>query len=141
MRLEAIATDRNQPCKYVECARMVLASADGRPVQQVATEVDVSRPMVWRWQQRFAEDGPEGLLRDKTRRPGKPPIPAETVARVVTLTCGRTADRDDALDWPRDGQGRWHLAAVGAAHLGRTEARRRVVDRRKDPIQALGRTQ
>jgi transposase len=88
MRLEAIATDRNQPRKHVERARVVLSSANGRPVQQVATEVDVSRPMVWRWQQRFAEDGPEGLLRDKTRRPGKPPIAAETVARVVALTCG-----------------------------------------------------
>ena len=43
--------------------------------------------MVWRWQQRFAEAGVEGLLRDKTRKPGKPPIPAETVARVVALTC------------------------------------------------------
>jgi hypothetical protein len=41
-------------------------------VQQVATEVDVSRPMVWRLQQRFAEEGPDGLLRDKTRQPGKP---------------------------------------------------------------------
>ena len=48
--------------------RVVLASANvGR--QRVATEV--SRPMGWRWQQRFAEDGPEGLLRDKTRRPGQ----------------------------------------------------------------------
>jgi transposase len=88
MRLEAIASDRNQPRKHVERARVVLASANSRPVQQVATAVDVSRPMVWRWQQRFAEDGPEGLLRDKTRRPGKPPVPAETVARVVALTCG-----------------------------------------------------
>src|ERR1700746_1360945 len=44
--------------------------------------------MVWRWQQRFAEEGPDGLLRDKTRKPGKPPVPAGTVARVVALTCG-----------------------------------------------------
>jgi transposase len=87
-RLEAIALDRNQPGKHVERAQVVLASADCRPVQQVATEVDVSRPMVWRWQQRFAEEGPEGLLRDKTRKPGKPPIPAGEVARVVALTCG-----------------------------------------------------
>lgn len=88
MRLEAIASDRNQPGKYIERAQVVLASADGRPVQRVATEVDVSRPMVWRWQQRFAEEGPDGLLRDKTRKPGKPPIPGGTVARVVALTCG-----------------------------------------------------
>ena len=34
-----------------------------------------------------AESGPEGLLHDKTPKPGKPPIAAETVARVVALTC------------------------------------------------------
>src|SRR5205823_1149141 len=87
-RLEALAFDRKLPSKHVERAEVVLASADGRPVRQVATEVDVSRPMVWRWQQRFAEEGPDGLLHDKTRKPGKPPIPAGTVAHVVALTCG-----------------------------------------------------
>ncbi len=39
--------------------------------------------MVWRWQQRFADEGVEGLLRDKTRKPGKPPI----LADAVPLTC------------------------------------------------------
>ena len=86
-RLEAIASDRNQPRKYVERARVVLSSADRRPVQQVATAANVSRPMVWRWQQRFAEEGPDGLLRDKTRKPGKPPLAAVRVARIVALTC------------------------------------------------------
>ena len=87
-RLEAIAADRNRPAKHVERARVVLASADGDPVQRIAGRVGVSRPMVWRWQQRFAEQGVDGLLRDKTRKPGKPPVAAETVARVVALTCG-----------------------------------------------------
>ena len=41
--------------------------------QQIATRLGVSRPMVWRWQQRFAEAGVEGLLHDKTCKPGKPP--------------------------------------------------------------------
>jgi transposase len=52
---------------------------------------------VWRWQQRFAESGIEGLLRDKTRKPGKPPIAAETAARVVALTC--TAPPHQATHW------------------------------------------
>ena len=86
-RLEAIASDRNALQKHAERARVVLASAAGGPVQRVAARLDVSRPMVWRWQQRFAEQGVDGLLRDKTRKPGKPPIAAETVARVVALTC------------------------------------------------------
>jgi len=86
-RVEAIATDRNRRPKHVERARVVLAAAQGHPVQRVATLLGVSRPMAWRWQQRFAEEGVGGLLRDKTRKPGKPPIAADTVARVVALTC------------------------------------------------------
>ena len=80
-RLEAITLDRNRQRKHVERAHVVLASVGGRPVQQIAMQIGISRPMVWRWRQRFAEEGVDGLLRDKTRKPGKSPIPAETVAR------------------------------------------------------------
>jgi transposase len=96
-RLEAIASDRRRQRKHVERARVVLASVGARPVQQVAGLVGVSRPMVWRWQQRFAEAGVDGLLRDKTRKPGKRPIPAATVARVVALTCA--APPGEATHW------------------------------------------
>jgi transposase len=106
-RLEAIVGDRNRQRKHVERARTVLAAAQRRPVQQVAAAVGVSRPMIWRWQQRFAEAGVEGLLRDKTRKPGKAPIPAETVARVVALTCG--APPPEATHWT----GRAMARAVG----------------------------
>lgn len=61
-----VIADRNRPQKHVERAHVVIASATGDPVQRVAAELDVSRPMVWRWQQRFAEAGMDGLLRDKT---------------------------------------------------------------------------
>jgi transposase len=86
-RLETIAVDRNRQHKHTERSQVILASACGAPVLQFAKQVGISRPMVWRWQQRFAEEGVDGLLRDKTRKPGKPPIAAETVARVVALTC------------------------------------------------------
>src|SRR3954469_21293843 len=86
-RLEAVASDRNCQGKHIERAQVVLASVGGRSVQQIALQLGVSRPMVWRWQRRFAEEGVEGLLRDKTRKPGKAPIPVETVARVVALAC------------------------------------------------------
>src|SRR5229473_8637217 len=85
-QLAAIVADRNRPRKHVERARIVLASADRGSAQQVAQSLGVSRPTVWRWQQRFAETGVEGLLRDKTRKPGKAPIATETTARVVALT-------------------------------------------------------
>ncbi len=78
-----IGSDRSRPqpaAKYVERARIVLTSADRGPAQQVAQNIGVSRPTVWRWQQRFAEAGVEGLLRDKTRKPGKAPIAADKAA-------------------------------------------------------------
>src|SRR5215472_8310627 len=96
-RLQTIVEDRNRPQKHVERAGIVLASADRRPAQQVAQRLGVSRPTVWRWQQRFAEAGVDGLLRDKTRKPGKAPIPAETTARVVGLTC--TQPPHQATHW------------------------------------------
>ena len=80
-QLAAIAADRNRSRKHIERAQIVLASADRHPVQQVAGSIGVSRPTVWRWQQRFAESGVDGLLRDKARKPGKPPIAAKSPRR------------------------------------------------------------
>src|SRR5437764_15398765 len=76
LRLVAIAGDRNRPQKHIQRARVVLLSGDRLPVLAVARQTAISRPAVWRWQQRFADEGVEGLLRDKTRKPGKKPLPA-----------------------------------------------------------------
>src|SRR6201993_1147409 len=96
-QLAAIAADRNLPRKHIERAQIVLASEDGPLPQQVAQSIGVSRPTVWRWRQRFAESGIDGLLRDKTRKPGKAPIAAETAAQVVALTC--TEPPHQATHW------------------------------------------
>jgi hypothetical protein len=53
--------------------------SDRHSAQRVAQSIGVSRPTVWRWQQRFAVMGVEGLLRDKTHKPGRAPITAETM--------------------------------------------------------------
>ncbi len=88
-RLAAVIGDRNRPLKHVQRARIVLLSADRLSVLDIARQIGVSRPAVWRWQVRFAEQGVDGLLRDKTRKPGKPPLPPETVARVLALPCSK----------------------------------------------------
>jgi transposase len=85
----------------------VVASADRHSAQRVAQSIGVSRPTVWRWQQRFAESGVEGLLRDKTRKPGKAPLAADTTAQVVALTC--TAPPHQATHWT----GRAMAKAIG----------------------------
>ena len=86
-RLTTIADDRSRPLKHILRARIVLLSAERLNVQEVARQAGVSRPAVWRWQQRYGEEGVEGLLRDKTRPPGIAPHPTRTVAEVLALTC------------------------------------------------------
>jgi transposase len=86
-RLEAIIADRSRLLKHIQRARIVLLSAERLPVLEVAHRLGLSRPAVWRWQLRFAEEGVDALLRDKTRRPGKAPVPLATVAKVVAMTC------------------------------------------------------
>jgi hypothetical protein len=49
----------------------------------------VSRPAVWRWQQRFAEAGVEGLLRDKTRPHHKNRLLPSTIAKVLSEASGQ----------------------------------------------------
>ncbi len=88
-RLEAIAADRSRPLKHIQRANIVLHSADRLPVLEVARRAGVSRPAVWRWQQRYAEEGVDALLRDKTRKPGRAPLTQKVVARVLELTCSQ----------------------------------------------------
>ncbi len=86
-RLEQLASDRSRPFKHVQRAKIVLFSSERLSAAEVARRAGVSRPAVWRWQRRYAEDGVEGLLCDKTRKPGTPPIPKAVVERIVALTC------------------------------------------------------
>jgi len=87
VRLEAVVADRNRALKHAQRARIILASVERLTVLEVARRTGASRPAVWRWQARYAEEGVEGLLRDKTRPPGKAPLTTATVAKVLALTC------------------------------------------------------
>src|SRR5687768_6478152 len=85
-RLETIVADRNRPQKHVWRARIVLLTADGLGTNAVMAATGKSKTTVWRWQERFMAAGVEGLLRDKTRPPGKAPIDAARVGEVVRRT-------------------------------------------------------
>lgn len=87
-RLEAIVADRGAPQKHVWRAKIILATADGCGTAEIMRRSGKSKPVVWRWQERYMAEGLAGLTRDKTRKPGKPPLPAATVQRVVDLALG-----------------------------------------------------
>ncbi|MGB9173723.1 MAG: IS630 family transposase [Bradyrhizobium sp.] len=85
-RLEAIARDRNASQKHVWRANIVLLSADGVGTNEIMRQTGTSKTCVWRWQQRFMEEGVDGLLRDKTRPSRVPGHGPEVAERVVALT-------------------------------------------------------
>ena len=78
--------DRNTPQKHVWRAEIVLLSADGIGTNEIMRRTGRSKTCVWRWQERFMEEGFEGLLRDKTRPSRVPPLADEVAARIVALT-------------------------------------------------------
>src|SRR5437879_3135783 len=87
-RLEAIVSDRSAPQKHVWRAQIILATADGCGTAEIMRRSGKAKPVVWTWQARFMAEGVDGLLRDKTRKPGKAPLPAETVQLVIGLVTG-----------------------------------------------------
>ena|SRR6201995_5772090 len=66
-RLKAIVADRSSPQKHVWRAGIVLATAEGLGTVAIMQRTAKSKTAVWRWQERFAQEGVDGLLRDKTR--------------------------------------------------------------------------
>jgi len=85
-RLEAIVADGNSLQKHMWRAKIVLLTADGLGTAAIMRRTGKSKSVVWRWQARFMHAGVDGLLKDKSRRPGKAPLPQATIDRVITLT-------------------------------------------------------
>jgi len=85
-RLAALARDRNAPHKHVWRAEIVLLSAAGVGTNEIMRQTGKSKTCVWRWQERFMQQGYDGLLRDKTRPSRIPPLGPDIAERVVMLT-------------------------------------------------------
>ena len=85
-RLRALTIDRNAPQKHVWRAQIVLLSAESAGTNAIMRETGKSKTCVWRWQERFAAEGVEGLLHDKTRPSRVPKLDPAIAERVVALT-------------------------------------------------------
>jgi transposase len=98
-RLEALIADRNTPSKVVWRAKIVLATADGHGTNEIMRRTGKSKPSVWRWQERYVEQGVEGLLRDKTRPSRKAPLTHAVKLAVLAKTANTTPA--NATHWSR----------------------------------------
>ena len=85
-RLLALVNDRNAAQKHVWRAEIVLLSADGVGTSEIMRRTGKSKTCVWRWQERFMQEGYDGLLRDKTRPSRIPALGAEVAEKIVALT-------------------------------------------------------
>jgi transposase len=99
-RLEAVTRDRNAPQKHAWRASIVLLSADGVGTNEVMRQTGKSKTCVWRWQDRFMQEGVDGLLRDKTRPSRIAPLGQDVPDRVVALTL--TDPPAEATHWTAD---------------------------------------
>lgn len=98
-QLETLRANRNTPRKVVWRAEIVLATADGCGTNEIMRRANTSKPTVWRWQERYLDQGVAGLRRDKTRPSRVPPLPRETRLRVITMTVQETPL--NATHWSR----------------------------------------
>src|SRR3982074_1246330 len=85
-QLQQLIADGNTPQKIVKRARIILMTADGHGVMAIMREVGVSKTTVWRWQEYFAEAGGEGLVKGRSKPPGRKPISAALKLKVVEKT-------------------------------------------------------
>ena len=85
-RLRTLVKDRNAPQKHVWRAQIILLSAESAGTNAIIRATGKSKTCVWRWQERFAAEGVDGLLRDKTRPSRIPKLDRSVAERVVALT-------------------------------------------------------
>ena len=84
--LEAVVANRNSPQKHVWRAKIVVLTADGQSTAEIMRATGKAKTVIWRWQERFRDDGAAGLWRDKTRRSRIPPLSPAVAERVVAMT-------------------------------------------------------
>jgi transposase len=85
-RLDQIMKDRNAAQKHAWRAKIVQLTSDGVGTNEIMRRTGTSKTCVWRWQERFMQEGVEGLLRDKTRPSRIRPLAATVIERVVART-------------------------------------------------------
>src|SRR3974390_2652125 len=84
--LEAVVANRNSAQKHVWRAKIVLMTAEGYGTAEIMRATGKAKTVIWRWQERFRDEGAAGLWRDKTRPSRIPSLSPEVAERVVTMT-------------------------------------------------------
>ena len=87
--MAAWGRSRRLPVRQVQRAQIIQLAAGGRPSQEIAATVGVSRPTVQLWRERFVALRVDGLAKDAPR-PGRLPRIAERRVRAVVRATRHT---------------------------------------------------
>lgn len=86
--LQVMSRSQKLERRYVDRARVILLSLEGKTLDEIENQTGLSRSVVNKWRNRFREFGIEGL-RD-AKRPGKPiSVTAEQRAKVIHLASSK----------------------------------------------------
>jgi transposase len=88
--LELNVRKRSTPYKVYIRSRIILLSAEGKAINDIAEEVGISVPAVRRCRRRFAECGLPALAKDATRPGRKDKLPEVKVKEIVQATLNTT---------------------------------------------------
>jgi transposase len=95
--LQTLVRSGKTPQRVAARALIVLAAADGKPINAIAEEFAVSRPTVYLWRERFQQAGLVGLVKDAPRPGRRPALTPAAIAKVVDATLHTTPP--DATHW------------------------------------------
>jgi len=84
--LERWAQAHSTPRQWAVRARIVLLAADGVSNSEIARRLEISRPTVLSWRERFETERLDGLTWVRPGRGRKPSISAEKVRRIIDAT-------------------------------------------------------
>ena len=98
-RLEHLIRAGKSSARVTTRARILLKTDEGWPAPRVAEALDVAEGTVFRIKRRFAEDGLEGALWDRTQVNRYRKLDDRGEAHLIALACSS----------PPDGHGRWTL--------------------------------
>jgi transposase len=110
-QLRSLADSGKTSQKVALRARVVLLASEGLPNNAIAARLEISRPTVLLWRERFAKRGVPGLLKDAPRPGRHKAIAPEVVKRVVEATLHTTPR--GATHWTT----RTMAAARGLSHM------------------------
>lgn len=114
-KLEKIRKSRASAVRAQERAAIVLLAAEGCTNKEIARRLGQDKMKVGRWRNRYAKDGLNGILKDKSR-PGRfPPISPAIRSRIVRLTLEEKPVGD--THWSRTSMAA--VSGVSPASVGR----------------------